>query len=106
MGETDFPTVMANGPVGFLQEYMRGKGMYHQEGTDIPERTISNQYAQERGGPLVEEVQVAGAPGYPMTEKEINDRLFRYGMDNTSRGAEIKKRIEEMKRRYGGLRGV
>jgi hypothetical protein len=43
MGDTDFPTVMANGPVGFLQEYMRGKGMYHQEGTDIPERTISNQ---------------------------------------------------------------
>jgi GrpB-like predicted nucleotidyltransferase (UPF0157 family) len=103
MGDTDFPTVMANGPVGFLQEYMRGKGMYHQEGTDIPERTISNQYAQERGGPLVEEVQVAGAPGYPMTEKEINDRLFRYGLDNNP---EMKKRLRELKQKYGGLRGV
>ena len=35
-------------------------------------------------------VQVAGSPGYRMSEKEIEDRLYRYGMDHTPAGAQIK----------------
>ena len=55
MVDNDFPTAMANGGdgVGFLREYLRGFENYQQEGTDIPERDIRTDYAQEQGGPLV-----------------------------------------------------
>lgn len=45
-------------------------------------------------------VQVAGAPGYPMTEKEINDRLYEYGMSNTSSGRRIRQNIKNLKDKY------
>lgn len=45
-------------------------------------------------------VQVAGAPGYPMTEKEINDRLYEYGMSNTSSGRRIRENIKSVKSKY------
>ncbi len=55
MVDNDFPTAMANGGdgVGFLREYLRGFENYQQEGTDIPERGIRTDYAQEQEGPLV-----------------------------------------------------
>jgi hypothetical protein len=43
---------------------------------------------------------MAGSPGYFMPEKEIQDRLFRYGMDNTPAGQQIQQRIQEMRQRY------
>lgn len=45
-------------------------------------------------------VQVAGAPGYPMTEKEINDRLYEYGMSHTSSGRRIRENIKNVKSKY------
>jgi len=45
-------------------------------------------------------VQMAGAPGYPMTEREINDRLYEYGMQNTESGRRIRKNIKAVKTKY------
>lgn len=102
--DNDFPTVMANGGE-FLSGYMKRKGFYEEAGSDIPGGAISYETEQSLGGPMKGEVQIAGSPGYPMTEKEINDRLYRYGMDNTPLGADLKKRIRDVQKKYG-IRGV
>lgn len=105
MGDNDFPTVMANGGNTFLSGYLKRKGFYGEEGTDIPGGSVSYETEQELGRPMTGEVQIAGSPGYFRTEKEINDRLFRYGMDHTTTGAELKERIRKLQQRLG-LRGV
>ena len=46
MGDNDFPAVMGNTPVGFLQQYVKGSKMYSQKGDNVPEFT-------NRMGPLV-----------------------------------------------------
>ena len=63
MGDNDFPTVMANGPMGFLQTYVKGMQDYQQAGTGIPNLRLQNQYAQERGGPLMQQM-IAGSPSF------------------------------------------
>ncbi len=45
---------------------------------------------------------LAGSPGYFMSEKEIENRLFRYGMDKTPLGDQLKQRMEEIRQRYPG----
>jgi len=62
-------------------------------------------FMRSKGGSLM-----AGAPSpfYSGIEKTANDALFRYGMDQTPRGAEIRRRIEEIRKRplsEGGLAG-
>ena len=42
---------------------------------------------------------MAGSPGYFMPENTIQDRLFRYGMDNTDSGRQIKERIQQIRQR-------
>ena len=59
MGDNDFPAVMANGPMGFLQTYVKGMQSYEQRGSDIPDFRLKNQYAQERGGPLLSTSRVS-----------------------------------------------
>ena len=68
--DNDFPTVMANGPVGFLQQYSRGINKYSQGGTDIPDFTTQRSYANEDGGPLI--AIDRAAPGYTPTPAELN----------------------------------
>ena len=68
--DNDFPTVMANGPVGFLQQYSRGINKYSQGGTDIPDFTTQSSYANEDGGPLI--AIDRAAPGYTPTPAELN----------------------------------
>ena len=53
MGDNDFPTVMGNQPIGFLQQFVQGKKQYEQSGTGVPDFKTKTDYAQERGGPLV-----------------------------------------------------
>lgn len=67
--DNDFPTVMANGPVGFLQQYSRGINKYSQGGTDIPDFTTQSSYANEDGGPLI--AIDRAAPGYTPTPAEL-----------------------------------
>ena len=53
MGDNDFPTVMGNQPIGFLQQYVKGSKMYSQKGDNVPEFTNRMGYSQQLGGPLV-----------------------------------------------------
>jgi len=53
MGDNDFPAVMGNQPIGFLQQFIQGKKQYEQSGTGVPDFKTKTDYAQERGGPLV-----------------------------------------------------
>tara|TARA_R100000995_G_C3413186_1_gene90395 strand:- start:215 stop:565 length:351 start_codon:yes stop_codon:yes gene_type:complete len=53
MGDTDFPTVMGNQPIGFLQQYVKGNKMYSQKGDNVPEFTNKMGYSQQLGGPLI-----------------------------------------------------
>jgi hypothetical protein len=64
MGDTDFPTVMANPGVGFLRSYLRGFEDYSQAGTDIPDLRLQEKYGQEQGGPLVSEQLISGSPSF------------------------------------------
>ena len=65
---------MANGPIGFLQTYIRGKQDYQQAGTDIPDFRLQNQYAQELGGPLMEQT-IAGAPSFDINESSKQRKI-------------------------------
>ena len=67
MGDNDYPMTMSNAPMGFLQTYVKGMQDYQQAGTDIPDFRLQNQYAQELGGPLLEQT-IAGAPSFDINE--------------------------------------
>jgi hypothetical protein len=58
-------------------------------------------FMQNMQGPML-----AGSPSpyYSGIEKTANDALFRYGMDQTPRGATLRKNIEQLRERYN-LRG-
>ena len=45
-------------------------------------------------------VQVAGSPGYGKSEREINDRLYEYGMRHTESGRRIRQNIRNLKDKY------
>mgnify|MGYP003114733450 CR=1 FL=1 len=53
MGDNDFPAVMGNQPIGFLQQFMQKKGMYSQKGDNVPAFTNTMDVSQQQGGPLV-----------------------------------------------------
>ena len=63
MGDNDFPAVMGNTPLGFLQGYVRGMQEYEQAGTGIPDLRLQNEYAQEMGGPLQQQM-IANLPDF------------------------------------------
>ena len=47
MGENDFPAVMGNTPIGFVQQYVQGMNQYAQSGTGVPDfKTKTNFYSQ------------------------------------------------------------
>ena len=43
---------------------------------------------------------LAGSPGYMPTEREIDERLFQYGFNNTPLGGQLKQNIENFRNRY------
>lgn len=52
---------------------------------------------------------MAGSPGYFPSEQDINDRLFRQGMDNTESGRQMKERIRQLQQKLPtsfGMQGV
>ena len=54
---------------------------------------------------VIEGDMIAGRPGYFPSEQEMHERM-RERYSNTPEGRALEERIKEMKRRYGGLRGV
>jgi len=69
MGDNDFPAVMGNTPIGFVQQYLQGMNQYQQSGTGVPDFETKTNYAQERGGPLVAGVS------FDINESPANRRL-------------------------------
>lgn len=57
--------------IGFLRKYLRGFENYQQEGTDIPERNIRTDFAQEQGGPLVERTLISGSPSFDLSVPDV-----------------------------------
>lgn len=53
----------------------------------------------------IEGDMMAGRPGYFPSEQEMHERM-RQRYSDTPEGRALEDRIREMKRRYGGLRGV
>ena len=52
MGDSDFPTVMANGGgKPFLDSYVKKKQIYEQAGTDIPDYLVLEEYEKKSGQP-------------------------------------------------------
>ena len=74
MGDNDFPAVMGNGSMGFLQTYVKGMQDYQQAGTSIPDLRLQNRYAQESGGPLIEQT-IAGSPSFDINESSKQRKI-------------------------------
>ena len=53
MGDNDFPAVLGNQPIGFLQQYVKGSKMYSQKGDNVPAFTNTMEVSQKQGGPLM-----------------------------------------------------
>lgn len=46
---------------------------------------------------------MAGSPGYIPSESQIQDRLFRYGLNNTPLGDELKQKNQKFRDRYPNI---
>lgn len=66
MMDNDMPKAM-----GFLQAYRQGMSDYSQSGEMIPDMRLQNKYAQEMGGPLVEENLISGSPSFDLSVPDI-----------------------------------
>jgi hypothetical protein len=49
---------------------------------------------------------LAGSPGYFMPDAAVQDKLFRYGMDNTQKGRELKERMENIRKQAPATFGM
>ena len=76
MGDNDFPAVMGNGSMGFLQTYVKGMQDYQQAGTSIPDFRFQNRYAQESGGPLMQQM-IAGVPDFDSRKIPFGESVYR-----------------------------
>lgn len=66
MSGNDFPTMMANPGIGFLRQYISGVDEYNQTGDLIPDLRLQEKYAQEAGGPLVNQTLISGTPSFDL----------------------------------------
>ena len=53
-------------PIGFLQAYTQGFNDYSQAGTDIPSLRMQDKYAQETGGPLLNQSLISATPSFDL----------------------------------------
>jgi len=75
---------MASNPAGYLQEYVRGIKKYAQEGTGIPNFGVQQEYAQEQGGPLLQNYEVSGNPSFDVNMPYIPGGRSFEGVPNAS----------------------
>ena len=76
---------MASNPVGYLQSYVQGRLAHGQAGPDIPDFKVQQEYAQEQGGPLVENYKVSGNPSFDVNMPYIPGGYSFEGVPNASR---------------------
>jgi hypothetical protein len=106
MGDNDFPTVMGNQGMGFLQSYLRGRQNYSQIGTDISGRQYETEYAQEQGGPLVGQQMISGSL-FPMTQDEFRQEVWNKqdrSKPEVPLSPVIKDKIKDFWTRYGYMK--
>jgi hypothetical protein len=59
-------------PIGFLQAYTQGFNDYSQAGTDIPSLRMQDRYAQETGGPLLNQSLISATPSFDTMGPDID----------------------------------
>ena len=112
MGDTDFPTVlgnrMASNPAGYLQQYVKGMKEYEQAGTDIPDLRVQDEYAQEAGGPLIENYEISADPSFDLMGPDIDSPVVDKWIQNTRPQPRIPRDrlLENIRRVRGMVRGV
>lgn len=57
--------------LGFLQFYRQSMTDYSQTGETIPDLRLQNKYAQEFGGPLVQENLISGSPSFDLSVPDV-----------------------------------
>lgn len=106
MGDNDFPSMLGNQGIGFLQSYLRGRQDYSQMGTDIPSRKYETEYAQEQGGPLVGQQMISGSL-FPMSQEEFREEVWNR-MDRRKPEAPVPPILKDMIKnfwsKYGYMR--
>jgi len=84
MGDNDFPSLLyrpdedkagfeklpyepSKEPgIEFLRQFVRGASDYSQAGTDIPSMRLQDKYAQESGGPLLNQTLISSTPSFDL----------------------------------------
>lgn len=92
----DFPVLLGNtaaNPAGYLQAYVQGMSGYKQFGKDIPNFGVQQKYAQEQGGPLIENYEVSGSPSFDMKMPYIPGGQNFEGIPNAS--PEMLKKLQQ-----------
>ena len=70
MVDNDFPAV------GFLKTYVEGMQDYQQAGPSIRDLRLQNRYAQESGGPLMQQM-IAGVPDFDSRKIPFGESVYR-----------------------------
>lgn len=107
MIDNDMPAAL-----GFLQSYRRGMSDYSQAGESIPDMRLQDKYAQEFGGPLVQENLISGTPSFdlsvpdvPALGPETPAHMRRQQLEMLMPG--FSERAKKAKEKYGNIfRGV
>lgn len=102
MTDGDFPKAL-----GFLQSYRSGMTDYSQSGDVIPDLRLQNKYAQEAGGPLVEQDLISGTPSFeierPGYGPAIPQGMFRSEMERLYPGYNERRQnaVPNLLKRFG-----
>ena len=86
---------MASNPAGYLQMYVQGMLKHEQEGTDIPDFRVQQEYAQEQGGPFLQNYEVSGNPSFDVNIPYIPGGRSFEGVPNAS--PEMLRRLQQRK---------
>lgn len=104
MGDTDFPTrlgnQMASNPAGYLQMYVQGMREHEQAGTGIPNFRVQQEYAQQEGGPLMQNYEVSGNPSFDVKMPYIPGGQSFEGIPNAT--PEMLRRLQQKKQANPG----
>lgn len=94
MGDNDFPALMGNSGIGFLQSYLRGRQDYSQAGGPlVNEQFISASPSFDLGYPKIPGRSLEGIPNAndPVMREKLRQRLLKNPMGGEELPGFIKK---------------